>query len=217
MGSVVCHFTVGKNSAPVGARGYFQFLVGRDGAVTQFAEADAVCWHAGDPWNGRGPGIEVEYLPGVDNEIFTPEAYTATALLCQWLHDTYSIPLDFYDGPRVSFHDGFITHRSLIQTGDAHSDYWPELPRVQSPAPPTRSPDVAILAREPGVSAWLVHEGRTIGIDQIQWDEFSKQPGAYVFDGLSHEKLVEIVFPPTPSVGKVTVDLPSSYTVTPNP
>jgi len=30
--------------------------------ATQFAEVDAKCWHAGDPWNGRGPGIEVEYL-----------------------------------------------------------------------------------------------------------------------------------------------------------
>jgi hypothetical protein len=129
--TAVCHFTVGRNSAPIGRQGYFQFLVARDGTVIQFAEADAVCWHAGSPWNGVGPGIEVEYLPGFDDEIFTPAAYDATARLCQWLHDEWGIPLNFYDGDRiVSFH-GFITHRSLIQTGDRHHDWWPELPCIK--------------------------------------------------------------------------------------
>ena len=128
--AVVCHYTVGRNSSGIGLQGYFQFLVARDGTVEQYAEADAVCWHGGSPWNGRGPGIEIEYLPGVDDDIFTPAAYDATARLCQWLHDEWLVPFDFYDGPRVTDHRGFITHRALIQTGDAHSDYWPTLPRV---------------------------------------------------------------------------------------
>jgi hypothetical protein len=126
MRTAVCHYTVGRNSAPIGLRGYFQFLVARDGTVTQFAEADAVCWHAGTPWNSRGPGIEVEYLD--EPAIFTPEAEAATGLLVSWLHDVYGIRTDFYDGPRIAEWDGFITHRSLIQSGDAHSDYWPHLP-----------------------------------------------------------------------------------------
>lgn len=126
MESAVCHYTVGRDSRPIGRQGYFHFLVSRDGTVTQFCEADAVAWHAGDPWNGRGPGIEVEYLDEPD--IFTPEASAATGALCDWLTSEWGIPADFYDGARVSAHHGFITHRSLIQTGDQHSDYWPYFP-----------------------------------------------------------------------------------------
>lgn len=124
--TAVCHYTVGRDSRPIGRRGYFQFLVSRDGTVTQFAEADAVCWHAGTPWNFRGPGIEVEYLD--EDVIFTPAADRATGELVGWLHAEWGVPLDFYDGPRINSWSGFITHRSLIQTGDAHSDYWPYLP-----------------------------------------------------------------------------------------
>lgn len=120
MVSAVAHYTVGYDSRPVGDKGFFNFLVSRDGTVTQFAEADAVCWHAGDPWNSRGPGIEVEYLD--EPTIFTPEALTACAALIAWL----PIAKDFYDGPRVTDHVGYITHRSLIQTGDQHFDYWPQ-------------------------------------------------------------------------------------------
>lgn len=136
MTAAVCHYTVGRDSRPIGLRGYFNFLVSRDGTVTQFAEADAVCWHAGAPWNFRGPGIEVEYLPGVDDDIFTPEALAACGALVRWL----GIPLAFYDGPRIADWSGFITHRSLIQTGDAHSDYWTEQDwaamTATKPAPP---------------------------------------------------------------------------------
>lgn len=135
MQSVVCHYTVGRNSIPIGERGYFNFLVARDGTVYQFAEADAICWHAGTPWNMYGPGIEVEYLPGYDDELFTPEAYHSTALLVDWLCANFGLPPAFYDGPRISFFNGFITHRSLIQTGDYHSDWWPELPTDTTPTP----------------------------------------------------------------------------------
>lgn len=124
MTSVVCHYTVGRNSTPIGLRGYFHFLIGRDGAVTQFCEADAVAYHAGQPWNSRGPGIEIEFLPGADDVLFTLEALAATSGLVHWLNTTYGIPLSFYDGDRIREFNGFITHRSLIQTGDAHSDYW---------------------------------------------------------------------------------------------
>src|SRR5262245_40716424 len=99
MRTVVCHYTVGRNSTGIGTQGYFQFLVARDGRVQQFAEADAVCWHAGDPWNGRGPGVEVEYLPGADAELWTPEQEQSVARLCDWLKGLGIIDA-FYDGPR---------------------------------------------------------------------------------------------------------------------
>lgn len=134
MTAVVCHYTVGKQSDPIGARGYFNFLVRRNGEIVQFAEADAVTWHAGN-WNTRGPGIEVEYLDEPD--IFTPEAHQATAGLVEWLI-SLGVPDQFYDGPRIADHHGFITHRSLIQTGDAHHDYWPDLPRLAPPPAPTQ-------------------------------------------------------------------------------
>lgn len=139
--SVVCHYTVGRNSTGIGLQGYYQFQVNRDGSVFQFAETDAVCFHAGSPWNSRGPGIEVEYLPGVDDELWTPPQREATARLVEWLHDEWGVPYDFYDGPRVSTHVGFITHRSLVQTGDAHSDWWPELPRTTDTTPPSEEDD----------------------------------------------------------------------------
>lgn len=131
--SVVCHYTVGRNSTGIGLQGYYHFQANRDGTVFQFAEADAVCWHAGSPWNGYGPGIEVEYLPGFDDELWTPAQREAVARLVEWLHDEWGVPFDFYDGPRTNSHAGFITHRSLIQTGDAHNDWWPELPRTTPP------------------------------------------------------------------------------------
>ncbi len=135
MESAVCHYTVGRDSTSIGDRGFFHFLVARDGRVFQFARADAICFHAGDPWNERGPGIEVEYLPDYDDEIFTPEAEAATALLVAWLEDEWGIPAEFYDGARRNVWHGFITHRSLIQTGDYHSDWWPYLPTITDPGP----------------------------------------------------------------------------------
>ena len=143
METVVCHYTVGRASAPIGDRGYFHFLIGRDGTVTQFCEADAVAWHAGDPWNSRGPGIEIEYLD--EATIFTPAQHAACAALIAWL----PIPHQFYDGPRLAAWDGYITHRSLLQSGDAHSDYWDRSDWDAMTAPAaTEEPDMS----------WLIHE-----------------------------------------------------------
>jgi len=161
MQTAVCHYTVGYNSTGVGLQGYFNFLVSRDGTVQQFAEADAKCWHAGDPWNGRGPGIEIEYMPDADPVIFTPAAYNATAGLIKWL----SIPQTFYDGNRVTGWNGYITHRSLVQSGDYHYDYWTyeDWNQIQSiiiPAKPRRTPDMTVMwINFNGVNCYLVQGG----------------------------------------------------------
>jgi hypothetical protein len=126
MTTVVCHYTVGRDSRNIGLNGYFNFLVSRDGTVWQYAEADAVTWHAGNPtidWNQRGPGIEVEYLPGADDTVFTDAQRDATGALVHWLADTYNIPLDYYDGQRIDAWAGFIAHNSLV--GADHTDTWP--------------------------------------------------------------------------------------------
>lgn len=170
MESVVCHTTVGRNSAPIGQRGYFNFLVSRDGTVTQFAEADAICWHAGMPWNTRGPGIEIEYLD--EPTVFTPEALDATKKLCRWITETFGVPQDFYDGPRIDRHNGFITHRSLIQTGDSHTDYWPDdaaavIFHAPIPAPPgapiphrPEEPMLILINADQPADHWLIVPGK---------------------------------------------------------
>ncbi len=156
MRTAVCHYTVGRNSTPIGLRGYFQFLIARDGTVQQFAEADAVCWHAGDPWNSRGPGIEVEYYD--EAEVFTDAQRAACAELVKWL----GIPLDLYDGPRVADHHGFITHRSLLQSGDAHSDYWPQedWDAMTGPAQEEAEMALPLLVHKPGENTtYVLHAG----------------------------------------------------------
>lgn len=125
--SCVCHYTVGRDSAGVGDQGYFNFLVRRSGEVVQFAPSDAVTWHAGN-WNAWGPGIEIEFLESYDGpapaNIFTPEQLAAAGRVCHFVSEAEGIPLDFYDGARIGSWEGFITHRSLIQSGDWHYNYW---------------------------------------------------------------------------------------------
>lgn len=167
MVTAVCHYTVGRDSRPIGRQGYFHFLISRDGQVTQFCEADAVAWHAGDPWNGRGPGIEVEYLDEPD--IFTPEAADACGRLNSWLSSEWGIPLNFYDGPRRSDWAGFITHRSLIQTGDSHSDYWPYLPTGAAPPLPPMEDTMWLILDTATQLNWLATANAMIQVpgDQV--------------------------------------------------
>jgi N-acetylmuramoyl-L-alanine amidase len=122
--AVVCHYTVGKNSTGIGLDGIFHWLVSRDGHIQQFAEASALCWHAGEA-NGRGPGIEIEFLDEPEG-IFTDPARDATSGLIHWLNQQWGVPLDYYDGDRIPPNQMgcFVAHRSIQQT-DGHSDYWP--------------------------------------------------------------------------------------------
>ena len=70
----VAHYTVGSDSRNVGRDGYFHWLVHRDasreGGCTQYAEIDAITWHAADAGNPYGPGIEWErnVIGGVNAE-----------------------------------------------------------------------------------------------------------------------------------------------------
>lgn len=156
MRACVLHYTVGTDSTGIGLRGYFHFLISKDGTVQQFCEANAIAWHAGE-WNGEGPGIEFERLG--DWELLTFAQIAAGGALIQWLIDN-GIVDNFYDGPRLAAgsYSGFITHRSLQQS-QPHSDYvtaddWVAMRGVTSsnpsvptppapPAPPAPSYDVA--------------------------------------------------------------------------
>lgn len=156
MVSCVVHYTVGTDSRGlIRDQGLAQFLVARDGTVWQFAEANAVCYQAGYPYNGRGPGIEVEYLPGQDQAMFTAEARAACGTLVRWLNSEWGIPLDYYDNPdvRVAAHAGFISHRSVVEDADPHTDYWDPsdwaLMVAPSPAPVPPLP-IPVFSEEEG-------------------------------------------------------------------
>lgn len=123
---VKCHYTVGVNSYPIGANGYFHFLLNRDGTLDQFAPVDAVCWDSGE-WNDAGPGVEVEYHPSYDSEIFNDAMRGSARLLARWLNSEHGFPLQHWSGDRISEFSGwrgFIDHADLIQTAQ-HYDYWP--------------------------------------------------------------------------------------------
>lgn len=189
MTTVKCHYTVGRNSDPIGQQGYFQWLVSRDGTIRQYAEADAQCWDSGE-WNGTGPGIEIEYLPGADDAIFTDEARAATGELVKWLVDEWGIPPTYYDGPRVDQpHGGFISHRSLIQS-EEHNDYWPREdwdtmlapPAPPPPAPPEEVDDeMGFTATDENNETWIFAGcyRRKVSWDQANYLAGLAQPVKY--------------------------------------
>lgn len=139
--SVVTHYTVGVDSRGlIRDQGLAEFLVARDGTIWQFCEVDAICYQAGYPYNGRGPGIEVEYYPDTDDAIFTAAARTACGGLVRWLNSEWGIPLTYYDDTdnRIGDYVGFISHRSVIEDAAYHHDYWPRSDwdqMVSTPAP----------------------------------------------------------------------------------
>lgn len=170
--AVVCHYTVGKNSDPIGVDGYFTWLVRRNGEIVQYAEADAVTWHAGE-WNSEGPGIEIEHYPPDEADVFTPAARDACGALVRWLRDEWGFPGIYHDGNRLAAGDwhGFISHRSLQQS-EQHSDYWPAEDFAAmvgtTPAPIHEKPEpkVLILNTDRGWMLYTPELGHAQGIDQ---------------------------------------------------
>lgn len=131
MESMVLHYTAGAYGGDysVGLDGYFNFYCPRDEPAVQFAEGDALTWHAGE-WNDQGPGIELERRD--DSWSYTDHQLDDLGRIARWLHDRYGIPLDrFYDTggdngarqPEGATAGMCVTHRSLAQSGGWHSDY----------------------------------------------------------------------------------------------
>lgn len=148
----LCHYTVGRNSRGTCGRD-FQFLQERDGTLVQGAPIDARCWGAGDPWNGCAVHYEVEYLPGVDVDVFTEPARVKTRDFVHWLNAQWGVPLDHWGGARIAAWTGWIDHGSVIQTGDYHTDGWPQ-PDCNfifdtQPTPPVEDFDMSILFQTP--------------------------------------------------------------------
>jgi hypothetical protein len=113
----VCHFTAGTHSEGIGKQGLFTILFPKVGPPIQYAEINALVWHAGvSPngtyWNPYGPGAEWERLTA--DEPLTDDQYNWGA---QWLNfnETWGVPKIHYHGPRYYPGDfrGFINHRDL--------------------------------------------------------------------------------------------------------
>jgi hypothetical protein len=157
--TVVCHYTVGRNSDAIGRQGIFHWLVRRDGEIVQYCETSALAWHAGNEGNPLGPGIEVEYLPGVDDTIFTPEALAATGALVRWLIDEWGVApvyIDPVDRLALPLPNGFVAHRSL--PNQDHTDYWPREDWAQmlaTPRPPEKTRMKPVLFVDAAGRVWV--------------------------------------------------------------
>src|SRR5262245_13290692 len=125
---VKVHRTAGNDSYNIVKNGVHdapstlaQFLVPYDGVPWQFTEVDARCYDSG-PYNGDGPGIEIEspvtggIIPGTDLSEFRDLSDSQihwTGEIFRWLHTEWGIDLDLYDGPRypdVRTLTGFVNH-----------------------------------------------------------------------------------------------------------
>lgn len=126
MQQMVAHATVGSDSRGVGRRGYFNFLVHRDAdrenGCTQYAEINAVTWHAFEPHRLRGPGVEFERLVtgGINDEgLSTFEDLTPNQI--EWGHRIvefaaeHGIVIDLYEGPRFQTDGwaGWVNHKDV--------------------------------------------------------------------------------------------------------
>lgn len=144
--TAIRHYTVGANSLGTCGRD-FQMLQSRSGVLYQGAEVDAINWGAGDPWNGCSVHIEAEWHPvlNADEPILNDAMVASLRPFCAWLESEWGISrASSYDGPtRVTAWSGFIDHRWLIQTGDWHTNFWPDdqWARVAAPEPAPRIED----------------------------------------------------------------------------
>ena len=183
-------------------------------ALVAYAFFDALAWHAGD-WNGYGPGIEVEFLPGEDDSIFTSESLASTGSLVRWLHDEWGFPLEYYDGPRIDpVWDGFIAHRSLL--GGDHTDWWPreDWDQMVSGAPAKKDMNDMVIAVGKtvfGVSvAFLTSGGRVLKTFDGAEGGYGIPQSALDWKAGAGRDAVPFVFVDPETVGKLAADWPQA-------
>ena len=173
MTRAVAHYTVGSDSRAVGRDGYFHFLVHRDASrengCTQYAELDAITWHAADAGNPYGPGVEWERnVTGGINAEGLSDAEPLTDNQLEWggrLVDFFAewgIPPQLYDGPRYGAGgwSGWVNHQAI---DSSRSDgllraEWDALTTGAAPVPEPEDDDMAVLQTLPGPGQviWVV-------------------------------------------------------------
>jgi hypothetical protein len=143
----VVHYTVGRDSRGPGLSGLFAFLLPKDAPAIQFAEIDAVCFHACE-WNHDLFGVETEKLG--DWEPTTDSQITEWGRIARGARE-YGVDASGYDNsihtldPNRGLPEGtnYAAHRALRQYAcDPHQDYLPdeEMARVFALAGATPAP-----------------------------------------------------------------------------
>lgn len=184
----VSHETVGANSTGIGMDGYFNFLYPKVGPAEQYAEWDAVSWHACN-WNPYAHGHELERFQG---EPMTEDQMHWIAYTFAWIEALSGQPIgdSLYDGPRLAvgdFSHPWACHRAIdCAACGNHSDFWSPgeaaaivalMGGASAPAEPTYAEDDTMFvfgesARQPG---W-VHGFHVLGGGLIAaW--FASPPG----------------------------------------
>lgn len=127
----VAHYTVGNDSRSTGRAGYCHFVVHKDSSrengCTQYAEINAVTWHAANQGNSYGPGIEWERMTtGGQNEEGLSNADPLTDNQMEWgtkiidFCAEWGITPSLYDGPRFGAdvmpgggYRGWVNHHDI--------------------------------------------------------------------------------------------------------
>jgi N-acetylmuramoyl-L-alanine amidase len=182
MQRAVAHYTVGQDSRNSGRDGYCHFVVhkdvSRENGCTQYAEINAVTWHAANQGNPYGPGIEWERMttggqndeglsnadPLTDNQIAWGQKLVA--FLAEW-----GIPAELYNGPRFGGdvmpggnYCGWVNHHDLDdqRTDGLLRAEWDQIAGGSAPAPaPVEEDDMLVLLITDGQnkgSVWIVTE-----------------------------------------------------------
>lgn len=150
----VWHWTVGRDSrALCRDRGLCQVLYPKVGAPWQFAEIDAICFHAGSAvygdYNDDGPGFEVERFP---DEPLTPDQVFWIGHDIAWLEREWGVPATHYWGPRFPPHQadyhGHVNHAQLHSNNDGLSREEWDLVTAGTPAPAPPLGDPMYIIRE---------------------------------------------------------------------
>jgi len=166
------HFTVGVDSTNIGLDGYFHLLFPKHGAPVQFAEIDALTWHAAEH-NARGPGAEVERLgyhePLTDDQVHWLRVYH------HWLHDEWGMPLVQYRGPRFAtqgFH-GFVNHLDLSNQrsdGLTHAEFDLVVAGIAVPAPQSLEDEIVYMTNPRNLDEiWVTNSQTKRHVKPSEW------------------------------------------------
>lgn len=126
MDQMLAHASVGYDSRNIGRNGYFNLLVHQDvwreNGCTQYAEMDAITWHAFEPHRLHGPGVEFErYVTGGINaeglsnfEDLTPNQIEWGKRIVDYCAELGISPT-IYNGPRYETAGwrGWVNHHDV--------------------------------------------------------------------------------------------------------
>jgi hypothetical protein len=156
----VWHWTVGRDSYGICKnQGLCHILLPKVGVPWQFAEIDALCFHAYHEtygkYNDDGPGMEEERFP---DEPLTPDQILWSGRIVEWLDKEWGVPPVHYWGPRfawnqANFH-GHVNHADLHPNNDGVSQSeWVAIAAPAAPTPTKKDDDPMLYVFNPHASS----------------------------------------------------------------